>query len=94
MLTVLLIIAGIFAGFYALILLGAIALGWIVQPLVDGFYLNKKYRQAAVLKLLVKLLLVVAIGITLLAVASTIISLLEGHPWENVVTWPWPKFID
>lgn len=83
MLTVLLIIAGIFAGFYALVLLGAIALGWLVQPMVDGFYLNKKYRQAATIKLLVNILLMAAVSITVFAIIGTIVCLLEGQTWEQ-----------
>lgn len=83
MLTVLLILAGVFAGFYALLLLGAIALGWIVQPMVDGFYLNKKYRQAAGLKLLVNILILAAMGVTVLAIYGTLACLLEGQTWEQ-----------
>ena len=83
MLTIILLIVGIFAGFYALVLIGAIAFGWIVQPLVDNYLLDKKYRQAAGLKLLVYALIAAALGLTLLQISNTITCLLEGQTWEQ-----------
>ena len=83
MLTLILLIVGIFAGFYALVLIGAIAFGWLVQPLVDGYVLDKKYPQAVGLKLLVYALIGAAASLTLLEIANTITCLIEGRTWEQ-----------
>ena len=84
-LTIILFFAGIFAGVTTLMLLGTLAFSWLMQPLIDGFYYDKKYPLALGLKVIVYALIAVAFVITFLEISNTLISLLKGQSWDSVV---------